>query len=140
MIIPICNFRSTVVKKIENVQGIKFFCLIMAVVVSSVFMTMTGCSSAEGTDLAPREEILETLRAEGFVFNKFVISTVYGENQKQVIVSGQLAKKTPDNTHVTDGVKLTQHRSVVVENVNGTWEVKSAPQLQRKQFTSRQRW
>ena len=125
-------------RKIESVQGIQFFSLMMAVVVSSMFMT--GCSSAKGRDLEPREEILNTLRAEGFVFNKNVISTVYGENQNQVIVSGQLAKKTPDDTHVTEGVKLSQHRRVVVENANGTWEIKSAPQLERDQFTSRERW
>ncbi len=138
MIIATCNFRSTIVKEIDSVQRVKFLCLIIAVVVSSVFMT--GCSSAKGTDLAPRDEILNTLRAEGFVFNKFVISTVYGENQNQVIVSGQLARKTPDNTHVTNGVKLSQHRKIVVENANGTWEIISAPQIHREQFTSRQRW
>ncbi len=138
MIIAICNSRSTIVRKIENVQGIEFFHLIMAVLVISVFMT--GCSSAKGTDLAPREEILNTLRAEGFVFNKNVISTVYGENQNQVIVSGQLARKTPDDTHVTNGVKLSQHRKIVVENANGTWKIISAPQLDRDQFTSRERW
>ena len=122
----------------KKVQGIKFLCLIMAVVVSSV--VMTGCSSAKGTDLAPREEILNTLRAEGFVFNKFVVSTVYGENQSMVVVSGQLARKTLDNTHVTGGIKLSQYRKIIVENVNGIWEIKSAPQIQREQFSSRQRW
>jgi len=122
----------------KKVQRAKFLCLIIAMVVSSA--AMTGCSSAKGRDLEPREEILNTLRAEGFVFNKNVISTVYGENENQVIVSGQLARKTPDDTHVTNGVKLSQHRKIVVENANGTWEIKSAPQLHREQFSSRQRW
>ena len=122
----------------KKVQRAKFLCLIIAMVVSSA--VMTGCSSANGRDLEPREEILNTLRAEGFVFNKNVISTVYGENENQVIVSGQLARKTPDDTHVTNGVKLSQHRKIVVENANGAWKIKSAPQLDREQFTSRERW
>jgi hypothetical protein len=138
MIIAICKFGSTILKKIENIQGIEFFCLFMAMAVSSVFMT--GCSSATGTDLAPREEIFKTLRAEGFVFNKYVISTAYGENQNQVIVNGQIAQRTPDNKHVTDGVKVTQYRNIVVENVNGAWKISSAQPLQREQFSSRQRW
>ncbi len=132
------NFGFTIVTKFGKFQKFKSLCLIIAVLVSSV--SMTGCSSAKGTDIAPRDEILDTLRADGFVFNKFVISTVYGENQNQVIVSGQLARKTADNTHVTDGVKLTQHRKIVVENASGAWEIKSAPQIHREQFTSRQRW
>ncbi len=122
----------------KKVQRAKFLCLIIAMVVSSA--VMTGCSSANGRDLEPREEILNTLRAEGFLFNKNVISTVYGENENQVIVSGQLARRTPDDTHVTNGVKLSQHRKVVVENVNGAWKIISAPQLERDQFTSRERW
>lgn len=138
MTITTYNFRSSIVKKLGNLQKLKFLSLIIAVLVSS--MSMTGCSSAKGTDIAPRDEILDTLRAEGFVFNKFVISTVFGENQNQVIVSGQLARKTPDNTHVTDGVKLTQYREIVVENASGAWEIISAPQIQREQFTSHQRW
>lgn len=138
MIIAIRNFSSSIAKNFENVRGIELLPLMMAVVVSAVFVT--ACSSAKGTDLAPREEILKTLRAEGFVFNKHVISTVYGENQNQVLVSGQLAQKTPDDTHVTNGFKVTQYRNLVVENVNGTWQIMSAPPLQRKQFTSRQRW
>ena len=138
IITTICNFGSTVIKKLENLQRVKFLCLVLAVLVGSA--SMTGCSSADGTDLAPREDVLNTLRAEGFVFNKFVISTVYGENQNQVIVSGQLARKTPDDTHVTDGVKLSQYRKVVVENASGSWKIISAAQIQRDQFTSRQRW
>ena len=138
MIMVSCNFRSTIVNKIGKVQGIKFFYLIMAVVVSAVFMA--GCSSAKGKDLAPREEILKKLRAEGFVFNKYVISTVYGENQNQVIVSGRLAQRTPDNRFVTNGFKLTQYKNIVVESVNGAWEIISAQQVQRKQLSSRQRW
>lgn len=138
MTIAICNFRPTIVKKIETVIEIEFFYLIMAVVVSSVFMM--GCSTAKGRDLAPREEILKTLRAEGFLFNKHVISTVYGENQNQVIVSGQLAQRTPDTRHVTNGVKITQYKRIAVENVNGTWEIISTQHMQRKQLSSRQRW
>lgn len=136
MVLSICNLRSTLVSKFENIRGIGFLYLMAAAVASAVFMT--GCSSAVGTDLAPREDILKTLRAQGFVFNKYVISTVFGENQNQVIVSGQIAQKTPDNQHVTNGTKLTQYRKVVVENVDGTWKVISAPPLQREQFSSRQ--
>lgn len=138
MIMAVSTVRTTFIKKIKYAPTIKSLCLIIALVISAV--SMIGCSSAKGTDLEPREEILSTLRAEGFVFNKFVISTVYGENQNQVIVSGQLARKTPDNTHVPNGVKLSQHRKVVVENTNGAWEIISAPQIHREQFSSRQRW
>ena len=138
MIVASCNFRSTIVKRTRSVQGIEFFLLMMGLLVSAVIMT--GCSSAKGRDLAPREEILETLRAEGFLFSKHVISTVYGENQNQVIVSGRLARKTPDNRHVTNGFKITQYKRIVVENVAGTWEIISSQQVHRKQLTSRQRW
>lgn len=134
------DFRSTIVKKLKNAPRFKFIHLIIAAVISISSVLLTGCSSADGTDLEPRVEILATLRAKGFVFNKYVISTVYGENKNQVIVSGQLGKKTPDNTHVTNGVKLTQHRRIVVENTSGQWEVMSAPQIHRDQFTSRDRW
>ena len=136
MVLSICNLRSTLVSKFENIRGIGFLYLMAAAVASAVFMT--GCSSAVGTDLAPREDILKTLRAQGFVFNKNVISTVFGENQNQVIVSGQIAQKTPDNKNVTNGTKLTQYRKIIVENVDGTWKVISAPPLQREQFSSRQ--
>lgn len=110
------------------------------IIAAPVMMAATGCSSAVGTDLAPREEILKNLRANGYLFNKHVISTVYGDNQNQVIVSGQLAQKTPDNTHVANGFKITQYRNIVLENVNGEWKVVSAPPLQREQLSSRQRW
>ena len=103
-------------------------------------LLFTGCSSAEGTDLAPREEILKMLREQDYLFNKNVISTVYGSSQSQVVVSGQLARRTPDNTHVATGFKITQYRTIVVENVNGSWTVTDAPPLQRNQFTSRERW
>ena len=136
MVLSICNLRSTLVSKFENIRGIGFLYLMAAAVASAVFMT--GCSSAVGTDLAPREDILKTLRAQGFVFNKNVISTVFGENQNQVIVSGQIAQKTPDNKNVTNGTKLTKKRKIIVENVDGTWKVISAPPLQREQFSSRQ--
>ena len=79
MIVASCNSRSTIVKRTRSVQGIEFFLLMMGLLVSAVIMT--GCSSAKGRDLAPREEILKTLRAEGFLFNKHVISTVYGETK-----------------------------------------------------------
>ncbi len=138
MIVTGCNFRSTNVKKIKTVEGIKFFFLFVSVVVSAVIMT--GCSSAKGRDLAPRDDILKTLRTEGFLFNKYVISTLFGEHQNQVIVSGRLARKTPDNRHVPNGFKITQYKNVVVENVKGTWEIVSAQQVQRNQLTSRQRW
>ena len=138
MIVASCNSRSTIVKRTRSVQGIEFFLLMMGLLVSAVIMT--GCSSAKGRDLAPREEILKTLRAEGFLFNKHVISTVYGENQNQVIVSGRLARKTPDDRHVTNGFKITQYNRVVVETADGTWEIISSQQVHRKQLTSRQRW
>ncbi len=138
MTITTCNSSSTIVKKIMNLQGIKLFCLIIAVALGSAFMT--GCSSADGTDLPERDVVLQTLRDQGFVFNKFVISTVHGESQNQVIVSGQLAQKTPDNTHVANGIKLTQFRKIIVENNNGAWEITSAPPIERDQFTSRERW
>lgn len=138
MIIAISNFRSTIVKKIKNIQRVKAIYLMIAALVSPVLIM--GCSVADGTDLAPRDEVLQTLRDQGFVFNKFIISTVYGENKNQVIVSGQLAQKTPDNTHVTNGVKLTQFREVVTENVNGAWKITSATSIERDQFTSRERW
>lgn len=135
MIVAGCNLKSN---KVKNTQGIKFLFLIMAMVVSAVIIT--GCSSAKGRDLAPRGEILKILRAKNFLFNKYVISTVFGENQNQVIVSGRLARKTPDNRHVPNGFKITQYENVVVENVNGTWEIISSKQVHRKQLTSRQRW
>lgn len=136
--ISVRDNRSANVRK--NVQGIRFLHLIMAMLASSVFMTLTGCSSAVGTDLAPREEVLKTLRSQGFLFNKHVISTAYGEKQNQVIVSGQLAQKTPDDRHVPNGFKVTQFRRIVVENVDGAWKVASAPPVQREQLSSRQRW
>ncbi len=130
MTIATCKIRST--------QGIKVLSLLIIALFSSMFIT--GCSSADGTDLEPREDVLQAMRDQGFVFNKFVISTVYGESQNQVIVTGQLAKKTPDNTHVTDGIKLSQHREVVVESIDGSWQIISAPTIERDQLTSRERW
>lgn len=121
-------------------RSIKPLHLTMAVIASSAFMTLAGCSSAVGTDLAPREDVLKSLRAQGFLFNKNVISTVYGDKQTQVIVSGQLAQKTPDDHHVPNGAKVTQYRQIVVENIDGAWKVTSAPPLEREQLSSRQRW
>ena len=138
MTIATCNFRSTIVQSIKSIQRVKVLSLLLAALISSAFIT--GCSSADGTDLEPREDVLQAMRDQGFVFNQFVISTVYGENQDQVIVTGQLAKKTPDNTHVANGVRLSQHRKAVVENVNGSWQIISAPAIERDQLTSRERW
>lgn len=128
------------VKKMEKTQGIRRYrTLLLAVLGASVVVT-TACSNAKGTDMAPREDILKSLRADGFLFNKHVISTLYGENQNQVVVTGQLAQKTPDNTHVANGLKVTQLRKLVVENVNGAWKVISTSPVEREQLSSRQRW
>ena len=138
MTLSISNSALTIVKKHMKPEGFHASFLIIALAFSALFLT--ACSSADGTDLEPRDEILQSLRDQGFVFNKFVISTVYGENKSQVIVSGQLARKTPDETHVTNGVKLTQYRNIIVENKQGEWEIISAPPIERDQFTSRERW
>lgn len=112
----------------------------LTAILCTVLLTLTACSSAKGTDLASREDVLKSLRAQGFLFNKFVISTVPGEKPNLVVVSGQLAQKTPDEKHVKGGYKVTQYRNIVVENVDGGWKVTSAPPLEREQLSSQQRW
>ncbi len=124
----------------KGIYGIRSRHLIMALLASSAFAAVTGCSSAVGTDLAPREDILKTLRSQGYLFNKHVISTVQGATSNQVIVSGQLAQKTPDERHVPNGFKVTQYRQLVVENAGGAWQVTNATPVQREQLSSRQRW
>lgn len=138
MRIPIGRFRLG--KVCGDAGSVRRLRLIMTAIAGSMVIAATGCSSAQGTDLAPREEILKTLRAQGYLFNKHVISTSYGDSQNQVIVSGQIAQRTPDDRHVTHGFKITQYRNIVMENVEGGWKVKSAPPLEREQLSSRQRW
>lgn len=106
-----------------------------------VVMATTGCSTAVGRDLASRTDILKTLRDQGYLFNQHVISTVADNgNPNRVRVTGQIARKAPDESHVKDGLKVTQIQYVVVENANGAWAVAEAPPLVRDQLTSRQRW
>ncbi len=106
-----------------------------------VALTTTGCSTAVGRDLASRTDILKTLREQGYLFNQHVISTVADNgNPNRVRVTGQLALKSPDESHVKGGLKVTQIQYVVVENTNGAWTVAEAPVLVRDQLTSRQRW
>ncbi len=128
------------ISKLNAAPRAGFLQLLLALTVSAVVMTTTGCSSAVGTDLAPREDILKTLRSQGYLFNKHVISTVQGATPNQVIVSGQLAQKTPDDRHVSNGFKVTQYRTIVVENTAGAWQVTNATPVQREQLSSRQRW
>lgn len=108
---------------------------------SCMALTATGCSTAVGRDLASRPDILKTLRDQGYLFNQHVISTV-AENgdPNRVRVTGQIAYKTPDETHVKGGYKVSQIQYVVVDSVNGAWQVAEAPTLVRDQLTSRQRW
>lgn len=136
MTIPSSETRSADVSKCVRGMGARH--LIMALLAGSAFVAMTGCSSAVGTDLAPREDILKTLRSQGYLFNKHVISTIQGETPNQVIVSGQLAQKTPDDRHVPNGFKVTQYRALVVENTDGAWQVTNATPVQREQLSSRQ--
>ena len=108
---------------------------------SCVALTTTGCSTAVGRDLSSRTDILKTLREQGYLFNQYVISTVADNgNPNRVRVTGQIARKSPDEGHVKGGFKVTQIQYVVVENANGAWQVAEAPTLVRDQFTSRQRW
>lgn len=115
--------------------------LALALLAAATFAGLTSaCSSAVGTDLAPREDILKTLRNQNYLFNKHVISTRFGNGPNQVIVSGQLAHRVPDNRHVPDGWKVSQLREIVVDNVNGTWQVTSTTPVHREQLSTRQRW
>jgi len=93
---------------------------------------MTGCSVAKGRDLAPRDEIFRTLNAEGFSFDRTLISTVYGESQKQVIVTGPMVLRVPDkNSELVHGMKVSQYSKIVVEDVNGKWKITSATKVER---------
>lgn len=115
--------------------------LIMAAIAGSMAIAMAGCSTAVGTDLPERTEVLKSLRDQGFLFNRHVISTVKSaDNPAQILVTGQLARTEPDESHVKDGLKVSQVQHVVVEQRDGAWQVVSAPLLVRDQLTSRQRW
>ncbi|MBV2234847.1 MAG: hypothetical protein KUL75_04795 [Sterolibacterium sp.] len=115
--------------------------LIMAAIAGAMIIATTGCSTAVGTDLPERTEVLKSLRDQGFLFNRHVISTVKSaENPNQILVTGQLARTEPDTSHVKDGLKVSQVQHVVVEKQGESWQVVSAPVLVRDQLTSRQRW
>lgn len=115
--------------------------LMMTAIAGSVIIAMTGCSTAVGTDLPERAEVLKNLRDQGFLFNRHVISTVKSaDNPSQILVTGQLARTEPDESHVKDGLKVSQVQHVVVEKQGDAWQVVSAPILVRDQLTSRQRW
>ena len=90
---------------------------------------MVGCSLSKGTDMPERTEIFKAMHAEGFVFSRLNISTAYGENKDQVIVTGPMSKKTPDSSVVANGYKLTQVKKVVVDKVEGSWRSTSVAYL-----------
>lgn len=114
--------------------------LAVATLASALLLPLTGCSTAVGTDLEPRVEVLQLMRDQGWLFNKHVIDTVYGKDQNQVIVSGPLAHRTPDNRHVPNGHLVTQYSEAVVERHDQQWQVVAATKVVRDQLTTRERW
>lgn len=128
--------RSRVVKS----QAARWGRLAAATLAGSLILATTACSTAVGTDLPERTEVLKVLRDQGFLFNKHVISTAYGRSHDQILVTGQLARTEPNEDHVKDGLRVSQVQRVVVEKQDGNWQVVEAPVLVRDQLTSRQRW
>lgn len=114
--------------------------LALAAIASALLLPLSGCSTAVGTDLEPRVEVLQLMRDQGWLFNKHVIDTVYGKDQNQVIVSGPLAHRTPDHRHVTNGYLVTQYSEAVVEKQDEQWQVVAATKMVRDQLTTRERW
>ena len=115
--------------------------LAAAIMASALLLPLTGCSTAVGTDLEPRVAVLQTMRDQGWLFNKHVIDTVYGKDQNQVIVSGPLAHRTPDNRHVPNGYLVTQFGEAVLEKqADGHWQIVAATKVVRDQLTTRERW
>ena len=116
--------------------------LIMAALAGTMAIALAACSTAV-SDLAEQErtEVLQSLRDQGFLFNRHVISTNRSvDNPAQIRVTGQLARTEPDESHVKDGLRVSQVQHVVVEKQDETWQVIEAPVLVRDQLTSRQRW
>lgn len=116
--------------------------MIMAAIAGSMIIALTGCSTAV-SDLSEQErtEVLQSLRDQGFLFNRHVISTNRSaSNPGQILVTGQLARTEPNEDHVKDGLKVSQVQHVVVEKQGSAWQVLEAPVLVRDQLTSRQRW
>ena len=113
---------------------------LLAGLATALVIGLAGCSTAVGTDMPQRESVLKTMRDQGWLFNKHVIDTAVGADQNQVIVSGPLAERTPDNRHVPDGWKVMQYSSVTLQNNNGTWQVASKTPVIREPLSTRERW
>lgn len=112
----------------------------LAGLAGTLVIGLSACSTAVGTDMPQREAVLKTIRSQGWLFNKHVIDTAVGVDQNQVVVSGPLAARTPDNRHVPNGYKVTQYSSVTLQNNNGEWQIVSKTPVVREQLTTRERW
>lgn len=132
---------SILLKESSPAARVLRYCrLSAAALASGLILTTAACSTAVGTDLPERVDVLKMLRDQGFLFNKHVISTAYGTSHDQILVTGQLARTEPNEDHVKDGLKVSQVQRVVVEKRDGVWQVVEAPVLVRDQLTSRERW
>ncbi len=111
-----------------------------ASLLAALSIGLTACSTAVGTDMPQREAVLKTMRDQGWLFNKHVIDTALGTDQNQVVVSGPLAERTPDDRHVPGGWKVMQYSDVTLQNNNGTWQVVSKTPVVREPISTRERW
>ena len=113
----------------KNNRGISVLTLIIAVALC--VLCVPGCSLSTGTDMPERTQIFKVMESEGFIFSHLNLSTAYGSDEDQIIVTGRMAQRKPDNSVVANGFKLTQFTKVVVEKGNNAWKIASAIKLER---------
>jgi|GEM_PF-7000304 len=95
----------------------------VVLLLSLVMVTTVGCSSATGRDLPVRAEVLGVLKDANFCFDEYTISTNYGASEDQVIAKARMGYRYPNNKLLTNGMSITPITQVIVNKVNGIWQV-----------------
>lgn len=96
--------------------------------VSMLFLgivSLTGCSVAKGQDLPVRADALNAARTYGFDYDDTLISTVYGESQNQIVLTGPMVGPVNLDVHDLSQGKA-EYTQVVLELINDAWVFSSA--------------
>jgi hypothetical protein len=91
-----------------------------------VAVATSGCSLAKGRDMAERPEVFAAMRSMDFVFDSTLLSTEYGVNTSQVIVTGPMGGPQILNDPAKNGNLKCPYNRVVLDKREGKWVLSSA--------------
>jgi hypothetical protein len=117
--------------------------VLVAVGSSGCYLTWDGVSLATGQNLPEREAVLAAARAQKFDFDTTLISSSYGVDHSQVVLTGPLVRILgTDAPGVTRNgyengysVKKIEYTEATMELKNGKWEFASGTEHAARPFS-----